>query len=158
LSTWPGRPGWSFAAAQALWLFPLVGAFAWFGGFLTWRPALGATTWTLLAVALAFPALAEEMLFRVVLIPLAPERRLPLVVLALFLFVIWHPLQSLLYRVPWADLALSPWFLAAVAALGIACSRIWIRTHSIWPCVVLHWSVVALWKALFAAPLFFPHP
>jgi predicted Abi (CAAX) family protease len=155
---WPSRQAWLFAATQALWLLPLLCLLGWLGGFIAWRPALGSGTWTLLAVAFVFPAFAEETVFRVAIIPPGHGgRTAAAALLSVFLFVSWHPIQSRLYWVPWRDLAFDPWFLAAVAALGAACTRIWLRTGSAWPCVALHWSVVALWKALFGAPLAFPH-
>jgi predicted Abi (CAAX) family protease len=158
--TLPDRSGWQFAACQALWLLPLIGLLGWRGGFLAWHPTFETRTWMLLAVAFVFPAVVEEALFRVSLVPLSgtPGRRRAAACVALILFVLWHPIQSRLYSVPWHALALSPWFLASVAALGAACTRIWLRTRSIWPCVAMHWSVVAAWKALFGAPLVLAHP
>jgi predicted Abi (CAAX) family protease len=36
------------------------------------------------------------------------------------LFVAWHPLQALVFGSQWAQTVLNPWFLAAVAAFGVA--------------------------------------
>ena len=155
--TWPDAAGWRFTLLQALWLLPLLGLLGWVGDFIRWRPVLGGDTAALLAVAIFFPALAEESLFRAAIIPPQSKARHPWAIMSVLLFTLWHPLQSRIYWVPWQELALDPWFIAAVAALGAACARIWMRTGSIWPCFLLHWSVVASWKAMFGARLVLPH-
>jgi predicted Abi (CAAX) family protease len=158
-ATCPSASDWRFAAGQAAWLLPLLGLLGWLGGFASWKPALGSDSMKLLAIAFFLPVLAEESLFRVALIP--PDRGAAktgrAAIVSVLLFTFWHPLQNRLYWVPWADLADNPWFLAAVAALGAACARLWLRTGSIWPCVALHWIVVALWKTAFGARLALPH-
>ena len=52
----------------------------------------------------------------------------------------------------WRAATIDPWFLFCVALLGIALSRLYLATWSIWPCVVLHWAVVVGWKALLGGP------
>lgn len=120
-----------------------------------WSPDFSPATAKLLAIAIIAPALGEELLFRAALLPAAiPERDIPAIPMCLsaVLFVLWHPLQSLIYEGPFAALMLDGWFLLAVAALGVACGRIYWRTGSIWPAVALHWLVVAVFKAFFSAP------
>jgi predicted Abi (CAAX) family protease len=154
---WPDRGGWRFSAGQAVWLLPLLAACGWIGRFVHWQPALGGTTWGLIAIAFFFPALAEESLFRAALIRPGPASPWRGILVSALVFTAWHPLQARLYWVPWHGLARNPAFLAAILALGIACGRIFARTGSIWPCLLLHWLVVAVWKALFGAPLSLPH-
>jgi predicted Abi (CAAX) family protease len=68
------------------------------------------------------------------------------------LFVLWHPPQGLIFGPHWAAIMLNPWFLACVGALGFASARLYLRTGSIWPSVLLHWLVVVAWKALLGGP------
>ena len=104
-------------------------------------------------VALVAPAFGEELLFRVLLLPRpgepASSRRMAL---SVALFVLWHPPQALIFGAHWGAVVLNPGFLAAVAAIGVALARLYVRTGSIWPCVLLHWTAVMAWKAFFGAP------
>src|SRR3954469_13703135 len=74
---WPRLSGWRFAAGQALWLLPLLGACGWAGGFIHWQPAFAAPTWRLLGIAFFFPVMAEETFFRAALIEPRLERSPP---------------------------------------------------------------------------------
>ena len=105
----------------------------------------------LAASLLVAPALGEELLFRGLLIR-RRGRRAPWIVLSTLLFVIWHPLQTVTFGPPWAAAFLDPWFLAAVALLGLALGRIYAATGSLWPCVLVHWLVVFAWKAFLGGP------
>ena len=151
---WP-RSGASRAfLREAAWSLPLAALLCALGGLL----AFG---WTddpnlllrLALVAVIAPALGEELLFRVVLLPPPGESvTLSRVLLSAGLFVLWHPPQALLFGSYWAAVVLNPGFLAAVFVLGIALARLYARTGSIWPCVLLHWMAIVVWKAFFGAP------
>jgi predicted Abi (CAAX) family protease len=52
----------------------------------------------------------------------------------------------------WARVVLDPFFLAAVFVMGVALGRLYARSGSIWPCVILHWFAVVGWKALLGGP------
>ena len=150
----PPRPAWRIFLVEAGWSLPLAILLVAIGG-------LAAPGWTddsamllrLALVAVVAPAFGEELLFRVTLLPppgrLCPPGRLALSVL---LFVAWHPPQALLFGPHWAAVVLDPWFLAAVAVMGVALGRLYVRTGSIWPCVLLHWATVVGWKAFLGAP------
>lgn len=73
-------------------------------------------------------------------------------IVAVGLFVAWHPLQAMTFGPPWAALFLDPWFLLAVAVLGTALVAQFRATGSVWPCVVSHWLVVLCWKLAFGGP------
>jgi predicted Abi (CAAX) family protease len=104
-------------------------------------------------VAVVAPALGEELLFRAALLP-APGVRAPAwrSAVPVLLFVLWHPPQALLFGPHWEAVVLDPWFLAAVAVLGTALTRLYLATGSIWPPVLLHWATIVGWKAWFGAP------
>jgi predicted Abi (CAAX) family protease len=120
--------------------------------YFSWTEDLGAL-FRIAIIALVAPAVGEELLFRVLLLPppgpLVPAWR---IALSTGLFVLWHPPQALLFGPHWAAVVLNPGFLAAVAVLGIALCRLYTRTGSIWPCVLLHWAAVVAWKAFLGGP------
>jgi uncharacterized protein len=120
-----------------------------------WQPSFDATILRLAIVAIVAPAIGEELLFRVALLPQPrPGSSLPLFALTLsvVLFVVWHPIQIVVFGPHWARTVLDPWFLAAVAAFGVASARLYWKTGTIWPSVALHWLVVVGWKALLNGP------
>tara|TARA_R110000868_G_scaffold53744_2_gene168511 strand:+ start:6759 stop:7262 length:504 start_codon:yes stop_codon:yes gene_type:complete len=135
---------------EALFLFAVFAVFA-----ILMRAGSGPITfswtsdWTgFLMTALAamvIPALGEEMVFRVLLAGRAGFVR---GALALFAFVLWHPLQVWI-GLPFAQpVFLDPAFLATAAALGLACTISWRRSGSLWPAVAMHWAVVVVWKGM----------
>jgi predicted Abi (CAAX) family protease len=150
----PPRRAWRFLAFEAAWSLPLVAGLCAFGG-------LADFGWTddpdlllrLALVALVAPAFGEELLFRVLLLPPPGEPVPPgRLLLSAALFTLWHPPQALLFGPHWARVVLDPFFLAAVFVMGVALGRLYARSGSIWPCVILHWSAVVGWKALLGGP------
>lgn len=154
LRTWPDPAGWARLAIEAAWLVPVLLVLAFAGDLMTWRPRFDAQIARLALVAFIVPALGEELLFRAALLPDARLQTVPLrpVLLSTALFVLWHPPQGWIFGPHWQAMMLDPWFLACVAALGIACARLYLFTGSIWPPVLLHWSAVVGWKALLGGP------
>jgi predicted Abi (CAAX) family protease len=120
-----------------------------------WQPRFDMELLRLALVALVAPAIGEEILFRAALLP-APDSSRPLpygpLLLSVALFVLWHPLQALVFGPHWRETVLDPWFLASVAAFGVASARLYWNTGSLWPPVALHWMVVVAWKALLGGP------
>lgn len=109
------------------------------------------TMMRLAATLMLTPALGEEILFRGLIIPRdRPARKW--IALSVLLFVLWHPLQAIAFGPPWASAFLDPWFLAAVAALGLSLARIYRATRSLWPCILFHWLVVYVWKVFLGGP------
>ena len=145
---------WRYLAFEALWSLPLALLLCAAGGLATpgWTED-GNQLLRLAIVALIAPALGEELLFRVLLLPRPDEPAAPRrVLMSITLFVLWHPPQALLFGSQWAAVVLNPAFLVAVAVMGLALARLYRRTGSVWPCVLLHWSAVVGWKAFFGAP------
>jgi predicted Abi (CAAX) family protease len=154
LTTWPDRNGWAQLGIELAWLAPLLLLLGFAGDLMSWQPRFDAEIARLAAVALVAPALGEELLFRAALLPAPDEGRRAGLAIALStaLFVLWHPPQAWLFGPHWARTVLDPWFLLCVAALGLACARLYLRSGSIWPSTLLHWSVVVAWKALLGGP------
>lgn len=97
------------------------------------------------AVAILVPALAEEMVFRVVLAGRTGWLRGGL---ALAAFVLWHPVQAW-FGLPMAQpVFMEPAFLAIAALLGLVCTLAYRRSVSVWPAVMIHWLTVVAWKGL----------
>jgi uncharacterized protein len=148
------RKAWLLLAAEAAWLLPLLLLLGWGGGLAHWDPTFDETLLNLALLAVVAPALGEELLFRAAMLPRPRAASLPLrhVALATTLFVAWHPIQIFVHGPHWAETMFNPWFLAAVAASGVALARLYWKTESIWPSVVLHWLIVVGWKALLSGP------
>jgi len=99
----------------------------------------------LAAAAIIVPALAEELVFRVLL---AGRTGLLRAGIALAAFVLWHPLQVWLGLPMAQPMFLELAFLAIVALLGAVCTISWRRSGSVWPAVLIHWLSVVAWKGL----------
>ena len=158
LTTRPGAAAWRAMGREMAWLVPLILLCGWLGGFV--RFGAGAETGELARlaiVAIVAPALGEEILFRVLPIPRVEEDRSAALLIAVSIaaFVAWHPLQAAIFGAAKVPVFLDPWFLLAVAGMGLALARLYRASGSIWPCVALHWLVVVGWKAFFGGP---PNP
>ncbi|NEP18107.1 MAG: CPBP family intramembrane metalloprotease [Leptolyngbya sp. SIO4C1] len=101
------------------------------------------------AIALVYPSLFEELLFRALLIPrpaLANAADLWLWgTVSLVIFVAAHPLNALILMPERRDTFYSPIFLTLAALLGLVCTLSYVQSASIWPPVVLHWLMVVVW-------------
>ncbi len=124
----------------------------WRSGFLRWQPAIGPVKPRLLGTAqlLVMPALVEELVFRMALIPHPLEGASIASVLgwstvSLGLFVIYHPLNARLAYPAGHPTFSQPMFLTLAGLLGIACSLAYVSTGSLWMPVLLHWGVVTVW-------------
>ncbi|MGH6613022.1 CPBP family glutamic-type intramembrane protease [Sphingomonas sp.] len=154
LRTWPDRAGWKMVFLAVSWGLPSIALIAWAGDLAHFAPIASAATWLQVGLFLiVIPSLGEEVVFRGLFLP-PPGQKLPIwrAVLANALFVAWHPFQALTFGPPWSALFLDPWFLAAAAVLGVMLTRIYRATGSLWPCIGIHWLVVASWKLLFGGP------
>ncbi|HEX8513482.1 MAG TPA: DUF2235 domain-containing protein [Allosphingosinicella sp.] len=160
-SAWPDGAGWAGLGKTALWLLPALLLFGWVGGFIGWDPKLTPQLALLAAAAFFVPVLAEEALFRGLLLkpPSDGASGLGPALLSGLLFASYNLMAALLCRPllgdrcpPWADLGFDPWFLAATFALGLACARLALGTRSIWPGAVLHWTMLVGWVVLFGGP------
>ena len=109
----------------------------------------GAVLWRCLSL-LVMPALLEELLFRVVLLPAPLEGASALATvgwtgLSLGLFVGYHPLAARLWYPAGGRLFQDGRFLLACSLLGLICSLAYLQSGSLWPPLLIHWVVVAIW-------------
>ncbi|WP_231594774.1 type II CAAX prenyl endopeptidase Rce1 family protein [Synechococcus sp. CBW1107] len=143
------------ALGRALAILAIYAALAlplgWRSGFLSpWRleafgPALRAIPGLLL-----MPALGEELVFRVALLPHPLEGgslagAVAWGVLSVGLFVLYHPLAARCWYPPGRGLFRDGRFLMQCALLGAACVLAYGATGSVWPPVLLHGLAVTLW-------------
>ncbi|NJO21471.1 MAG: hypothetical protein HC838_17475 [Spirulinaceae cyanobacterium RM2_2_10] len=126
-----------------------------YADFIIWEPVrLSPWRWlTRLTTLLLMPALLEELLFRVWLLPpptalLAWWRWGIWALFALALFVVHHPLQARTAYRRGAPTFYQPAFLGLVTLLGLACTITYALTSSLWMITALHWSVTSVWLLL----------
>jgi predicted Abi (CAAX) family protease len=146
----PGGGAWLHAVVLLLLLgivgFPLGHA----SGFLEARSVSGFLALRIALTALVFPAAAEELVFRVLLLPHPSEHAPRSVVLlcvgiSLGLFVVSHPLNGALGSPGRRATFTDPVFLCLATLLGLACTLVYLRSGSLWPPVALHWVAVVAW-------------
>lgn len=100
--------------------------------------------------ALITPALIEEFVFRVLLIPhpqegVTGQSWTVWAVLSLFLFIIYHPLNAKTFFRDGFPTFFDPVFLALAGLLGLACTMAYAITGSLWAIAFIHWIVVVIW-------------
>jgi predicted Abi (CAAX) family protease len=149
-TTWPDARGWLECAWLLAVLAGLVLLIGIRSGFLRTEPAPLSLQGTLAVLVGSFfaPALAEELLFRVLLLPRANEGVTAIwgwALAALIAFVLYHPVKSWLLPARRAAPFAHPVFLLLTTLLGLACTIAYLRTGSLWPPVLLHWLFVAAW-------------
>jgi predicted Abi (CAAX) family protease len=121
-------------------------------GFLRWRSSERRPFEMLKILIFCFfsPALWEEFIFRVLLIP-HPDAVTPVAniilsaLVSILLFVVYHPLNAITFYRAGNPTFFQPIFLILVALLGVTCSAIYWLTGSLWTIAVVHWVVVVVW-------------
>ena len=97
-----------------------------------------------------FPSLPEEAFFRGILIPRETinggrKKVAQIIGWSTFAFVVWHPINALLFNHSAIPIFLNPSFLLIVASLGITCGYSYVVSKSIWVPVIIHWATVTVW-------------
>ncbi|WP_255087577.1 MULTISPECIES: type II CAAX prenyl endopeptidase Rce1 family protein [unclassified Synechococcus] len=108
-------------------------------------PLLRQAGWLLL-----MPSLAEELVFRVALLPHplegpGPKASLAWGALSVGLFVLYHPLAGASWYRQARKVFHDPRFLLQCTLLGVACVLTYDLTGSLWAPVLIHWLAVTLW-------------
>ncbi len=107
----------------------------------------------ILLITFFFPTVAEEILFRVLLLP-HPAEKLSIAAqwlwgsISLVLFIVYHPLNALTFYPAALTVFKTPIFLVLVALFGIACIISYLQSGSLWLPVVIHWLCVVVWLLL----------
>jgi predicted Abi (CAAX) family protease len=96
------------------------------------------------------PALVEELVFRVIALPYPTGLNpfWPTVAamgLSLVLFVLYHPLNALLFYPKGRGLFFQPIFLGLATLLGAIATVLYWQTGSLWLITIFHWLVVVVW-------------
>ncbi len=156
MENWPDAGRWKAAlgvAAPAAFIIALCG---YAGGWIHFNPVSGIERAIWAAIILLFvPALAEELVFRGVLLSwLAQFSQRWGNWLSALLFVLWHPFQALTFGPPWSAIFLQPSFLFATFILAIILTHIRIVSQSLWPVIIIHWLLVLAWKLFFGGPYY----
>lgn len=154
--TRPTFQDWRLALGLLLAYAVVVVPLGFSSGLIQFTPAeITTSASVLLAVrVLIFPAMVEEVLWRVLLLPhksepISDRRRWLLGLPILALFVLMHPLNSITYYPAAFNVFTHPIFLLATTLLGLICMVAYWRSGSGWVSVALHWSVVYSWLLLF---------
>ena len=123
-------------------------------GLLRWEPIgeIGDIAATLL-IALVYPSLLEEILFRVFWLPHPSESPsiatfLVWSVLALAVIIAAHPFNAWIFLPSRRDTFYNPTFLGLAGLLGGVCTLAYGLSGSLWPPVILHWAIVVIWLLL----------
>lgn len=108
------------------------------------------TTLALPGILFIFPGIAEELLFRGLLLPHPDEavsatHRGAAAVGGVAAFILWHPLQAMVLPPARRTLFRDGRFLAQAGLLGSTCTGAYYLSGSIWPPVVMHWLTVTAW-------------
>jgi uncharacterized protein len=148
LIIWPDRTGWWRTFKTAVPACVLIAFLAWVGGFLNSAPRYGDGNFmATLAISFFVPPLAEEIIFRGLLLSAAwrlTKRYAAWV--TVIAFTLWHPFQAVAFGFAGSEVFLNPAFIIATFILGMVLSHVRIITRSLWPAIFLHWFVVACWK------------
>jgi predicted Abi (CAAX) family protease len=107
----------------------------------------------IIAICFATPAIAEELFFRVLLLPHFTEKvsrssQLVWAGVSLIAFIAYHPLNGMTFFPAGLETFKNPIFLLLAALLGIVCTLAYLPSGSLWASVVLHWLVVITWLLL----------
>ncbi len=105
-------------------------------------------------ITLITPAMFEELLYRVILIPhqseeISSRNKLTWTIISLTIYILSHPLNGLTFYSAARSTFTSPVFLFFTTLLGIICTFAYSRTGSVWSSVIIHWLVVATWLMFF---------
>ncbi|MEO0448417.1 MAG: CPBP family glutamic-type intramembrane protease, partial [Verrucomicrobiota bacterium] len=164
------RRGW--ALPQAIPPTELLLAMGMFtGGILAFGLGTGFLSWKLtdlsgrefvqaVVILFVFPGIAEEFVFRGLLLPARGERGksgFPWWLLAgnVVVFALWHVVNAWAFFPDARPVFWDARFLVLAGWLGAACAWLYLRSGSLYPAIFLHWITVVLWKAFLDGPVFF---
>jgi predicted Abi (CAAX) family protease len=103
---------------------------------------------------LFMPAILEELVFRVFLLPHPTEiinwfNWVLSGLVSLLLFIAYHPLNAMTFFKKGLPTFFNLVFLGLAALLGLICTVAYAVTGSLWAIVLIHWAVVVVWLIVF---------
>ncbi|HIK08492.1 MAG TPA: CPBP family intramembrane metalloprotease [Trichormus sp. M33_DOE_039] len=121
-------------------------------GFLRWSfNSSGSRKQIAIALqAIIFPAISEELVFRVLSLPHPIEvinwyTWALWAAFILFLFIIYHPLNAKTFFSQGLPTFFHPIFLTLAGLLGLCCTITYALTGCCWVIILMHWIVVLVW-------------
>ncbi len=101
-------------------------------------------------ISLFFPAIVEELLFRVILLPHPSENVNAInlcswILISLILFLVSHPINGMTFSPNKKEIFFQPIFLVLAFLLGVVCTIIYCNSGSLWTAVIFHWIIVSVW-------------
>ncbi len=110
--------------------------------------------WLLILRCLFSPAIVEELLFRVFLLPHPSQitnwfQWSLWAIVSLLLFILYHPLNAKAFLKAGIPTFYNHVFLILAAFLGIICTVAYTLTGSLFVIVLIHWIVVVVWLIVF---------
>ena len=116
-------------------------------------------SWTKLTRLLVFlffmPAMGEEIIFRVLLLPNVNLENPSLISMfvwgsiSLIAYIVYHPLNALTFYRAGFPTFFNPIFLFSMTLLGVICTISYFKSGSLWLSVIIHWLVVVGWLIFF---------
>jgi predicted Abi (CAAX) family protease len=148
----PGWREWGIAALALLIYGAIALPIGLRTGFLQWRMSGYSPMPLLKTLFFLFlsPALWEELVFRVLLLPhpnsvqSTQDFFIP-AAFSLALFVLYHPVNAIILYRSGNPTFFHPIFLFLTAFLGVICTLVYWLTGSLWTIAIVHWLVVAIW-------------
>jgi predicted Abi (CAAX) family protease len=157
MTTLPKSMGWLSSLGLLLGYGVIALGFGWKTAFLRFdNQFTGFRLDEILFIGQLFflPALLEEILFRLLLIPHPIETAIFIdivqwSIISLVAFIVYHPLNALTFYSAGKPTFWDWRFLTLAGLLGAVCSIAYYTTGSIWPSVFIHWIVVVGWVKVF---------
>lgn len=133
----------------------IAGPFGIWSGLFTLNPTIDGL-WRVALIALVVPSVLEELVFRGPLLALETARaRFWGAATLLALFVVWHPVNAMLFLPAAQPLFFDPRFLFLAFGLGLGATLLTFRSGRLWPAILFHWICVVAWKGAFGCPALF---
>jgi predicted Abi (CAAX) family protease len=155
-TVWPGLDVW-LTSLLLLLIFGLIARWQGLRSGIIREEKTTLSTWgrvLLGARLLLHPAVVEESIFRGLLIPSPADTSitpsiLAWIILSWLLFILAHPINSLILRPQTRAVFTHPVFLILAGLLAIFTSALYWISASLWPAILFHWIVVFIWMTRF---------
>jgi predicted Abi (CAAX) family protease len=155
-TVWPGLDVW-LTSLLLLLIFGLIARWQGLRSGIIREEKTTLSTWgrvLLGARLLLHPAVVEESIFRGLLIPSPTDTSitptvLAWIILSWLLFILAHPINSLILKPQTRAVFTHPVFLILAGLLAICTSALYWISASLWPAILFHWIVVFVWMTRF---------